>query len=462
MRVVSVLPCLLGRAIRFRHARDGNIAVLFALAMVPVLGLIGAAIDYSRANRARTAMQAAMDSAALMLSRDLSSGAITTTQVASKAQSYFTALFTNNEATGVSVTASYTPKDASGSSTVVVNGSGAVATEFMKILGFPSVAIGTSSTATWGGTRLRVAMALDVTGSMDDDGKMPAMQDAAKKLVDSLRAGAQSADELYISVVPFAQMVNVGSGNAGASWVKWDLWDENNGDCSSNRNTKSSCENAGGTWTADDHSRWKGCVTDRDQPNDTTKDAPSSSATRFPAVRYEQNGSNICPAQILPMTSAYSASNAQIVKNKIDDLRPNGGTNQPIGMAWAWLSLQPGNPLNTPAKDSNYKYTDAIILLSDGLNTMDRWPSYGNGQVQFNGQIDARQKILCDNIKATSTAQNRVVVYTIQVNTGNDAESAILRYCADGGNFFATSTAAGISTAFAQIGSSLSKLRIAR
>jgi hypothetical protein len=162
------------------------------------------------------------------------------------------------------------------------------------------------------------------------------------------------------------------------------------------------------------------------------------------------------------MTSAYFASGAQTVKDKISDLKPNGGTNQPIGMAWAWLSLQSGNPLNTPAKDSNCRYTNAIILLSDGLNTMDRWPSYSNGQVQFNGQIDARQKLLCDNIKATSTAQNRVVIYAIQVNTDGDAESAILKSCADGGNFFATSTASGISTALAQIGAALSKLRIAK
>ena len=131
-------------------------------------------------------------------------------------------------------------------------------------------------------------------------------------------------------------------------------------------------------------------------------------------------------------------------------------------MAWAWLSLQTGAPLNTPAKDADYKYTDAIILLSDGLNTMDRWPAYGNGQTQFNGQIDARQKLLCDNIRASATNTSRTVIYTIQVNTDGDPESSILRYCADGGNFFATTTASGISSAFAQIGSSLSKLRIAK
>jgi hypothetical protein len=257
-------------------------------------------------------------------------------------------------------------------------------------------------------------------------------------------------------------MVNVGSSNKSASWIKWDLWEETNGSCSSGwYSTQSSCENAGKNWNADNHNTWKGCVTDRDQPADTTSAAPTSDATRFPAVQYEQSGSNICPEQILPMTSAYSATNVQTIKDKIDALDPNGGTNQPIGMAWAWLSLLQGNPLNTPAKDPNFAYTDAIILLSDGLNTMDRWPAYGNGQTQYNGQIDARQKLLCDNIKVP-VAGKKIVVYTIQVNTDGDPESAILRYCADAGNFYPTTTAGGIATAFAQIGASLAKLRISK
>lgn len=441
---------------RFVEAERGNVAIIFAIALLPMLGFIGAAIDYSRANKARSALQAALDSAALMVSKDLSSGTITSGQVSAKAQSYFTSLYTNTEAPSISVTATYTAKDSTGSSTIALNGSGTISTEFMKMFGFPSLTIGSASTATWGGTRLRVAMALDVTGSMASAGKMSAMQTAAKTLVDNLRAGAKSADDVYISVVPFAQMVNVGSTNKNATWLKWDVWDESSGNCSYWwYSTKSSCENAGRTWTATNHNQWGGCVTDRDQPADTTKDAPTTAATRFPAAYY-----NACPEQILPMTSAYSSGNATTIKNKIDDLSPNGGTNQAIGMAWAWMSLQTGDPLNTPTKDSDYKYTDAIILLSDGMNTIDRW--YGNGS-SWSQEVDARQKLLCDNIRTASAASTtKTVIYTIQVNTDGDPESAVLKYCADSGNFFATTTASGISTAFAQIGASLSKLRISK
>ena len=55
---------------RFRAARDGNVVITFALAIVPIVGFVGAAVDYSRANSAKAAMQAAVDSTALMLSKD--------------------------------------------------------------------------------------------------------------------------------------------------------------------------------------------------------------------------------------------------------------------------------------------------------------------------------------------------------------------------------------------------------
>lgn len=454
MLIQSISDKAAKRAAAYGRDERGNVAVMFALALVPMLGFVGAAVDYSRANSARSSMQVAIDSAALMVSKDLSANpSMSAADVTAKAVAYFNALYTNTNSGPVTVRASYTTNTANGS-TVTVTGSGSVTTDFMKMVGYPQLDVGSSSTTTWGSTRMRVAMALDVTGSMKDDGKMAAMQTAAKNLVDTLQGNARNADDVYISIVPFAQMVNVGTANKNATWIKWDDWDNDNGSCSSNNySTKSSCQSHNKTWTAN-HNNWNGCVTDRDQPYDTTRDAPTSDATRFPANQY-----NACPAQILPMTSAYSASNVTTIKNKIDSLSPNGGTNQPIGMAWAWETLQSGDPMNTPAKDSSYKYTDAIILLSDGQNTIDRW--YGNGS-SYSASVDARQKILCDNIKASSTSSAPVVIYTIQVNTDGDPESAVLKYCAGAGNFYPTSTASGIAAAFTAIGNSLNALRVSR
>src|ERR1700704_2886644 len=167
----SITSRVRAAAHRFIGAKDGNIAVIFAIAAVPIISFVGAAIDYTRANSARSSMQAALDSTALMLSKDLSDGLISLSDVNTKAQAYFAALYTNADAKSVSVNASYTTGTSMGS-TIVVNGSGAVTTDFMKIAGFPNINFNSSSTSAWSNNRMRVAMVLDNTGSMDQNGKM--------------------------------------------------------------------------------------------------------------------------------------------------------------------------------------------------------------------------------------------------------------------------------------------------
>jgi Flp pilus assembly protein TadG len=49
----------------FRSDRRGNLAIIFGFAMLPLIGLVGAGVDYSRAARVQTFLQAAADAAAL-------------------------------------------------------------------------------------------------------------------------------------------------------------------------------------------------------------------------------------------------------------------------------------------------------------------------------------------------------------------------------------------------------------
>jgi Flp pilus assembly protein TadG len=53
----------------FWSDQRGNIAVLFALAIVPVIGGIGAAVDYSMASAYRTDMQKSLDAAGISLAK---------------------------------------------------------------------------------------------------------------------------------------------------------------------------------------------------------------------------------------------------------------------------------------------------------------------------------------------------------------------------------------------------------
>jgi Flp pilus assembly protein TadG len=65
---------------RFRNGKRGSVAVIFAIAIVPILIGVGAAIDFPRANAFRNTLQAALDNALLGGAKDRSTS---WTQIAS-------------------------------------------------------------------------------------------------------------------------------------------------------------------------------------------------------------------------------------------------------------------------------------------------------------------------------------------------------------------------------------------
>jgi Flp pilus assembly protein TadG len=450
MSALSRLQSFSSKLRKFSAADRGNVVMTFALATVPMMGFVGSAVDYSRANSAKAAMQAAVDATALMLSKSASS--MTTAQINQKALDYFNANFNRTEVTSIQITPTFTT---SGGSQIVVTGAGVVPTTFMKVMGMSGLNINVSSTVKWGNTRLRVALVLDNTGSMADNGKITALKTATNNLLTQLKNAASQNGDVYVSIIPFSKDVNVGDGNYNASWIDWTDWDNNNGTCSGGwgwgGNTKSSCQGSGKNWTPDDHSTWNGCVTDRGNKNtptgqdyDTNANPPinNNPQSQFPA---EQYGS--CPQAVMPLSYNWSG-----MTMLVNNMSPGGNTNQAIGLAHGWMSLVGGGPYPTPpAMDPNYTYQQVIILLTDGLNTQDRW--YTN-----QASIDARQQLTCANIKAAG-----ITLYTIQVNTSGDPTSTLLQNCAtDTSKFFLLTSANQIVTTFNQIGTALSNLRVAK
>jgi Flp pilus assembly protein TadG len=421
---------------RFWNNRHGGVAPMLALTLVPLMGAVGVAVDYSQANATKAAFQAALDSTALMLSKTAATQ--TGIQLQTTATSYFNALFSRPNTSGVAISATYS---STGGSTVVLTATATVQTNFLGILGYSSLPISATSTSTWGNSRLRVALVLDNTGSMSNSSKMTALKTASQNLLTQLQAAAVNAEDVYVSIVPFSKDVNVGTGNVTASWLRWDLWEAVNGSCSnSNYSTQSTCTSHNKTWTPANHSTWNGCITDRDQNYDTTNDAPIAGSTLYPAEQYDS-----CPTQLTGLSNDWTALGSEITA-----MQPNGNTNQAIGLQMGWQSLT-ASPFTIPAKDSNYTYQDVIILLTDGLNTEDRWYTSASS-------IDTRERKTCDNIKAAG-----IKIYAVQVNTDHEATSTLLQNCAsDSSKFFLLTSSTQIVTTFAQIGTALSNLRIAQ
>jgi len=82
---------------------------LFAVLIILIVGLMGAAIDYSRATAMRTHMQSAIDSVAIMLSKDANK--LTTEQINTKANEYFKALYNRPETSGITITPVFSQTD---------------------------------------------------------------------------------------------------------------------------------------------------------------------------------------------------------------------------------------------------------------------------------------------------------------------------------------------------------------
>ena len=420
---------------RFLTNARGGVAPLMAVVAVPVMAAVGMAVDYSRVNAARTAFQVSLDATALMLSKD----AATETKEAlqTEATKTFNSLFSRSEVTDVNVTPLYT---SAGGSKLTLNGTAVVHTNFLGVIGIDHVDIKSMSVSSWGNTRLRVALVLDNTGSMASDGKMDALKTASHNLLTQLQQAAVHPEDVYVSIVPFSKDVNFGSDNYAQSWLRWDLWEEVNGSCSNTSySNRTSCQSHSKVWTPAAHNTWNGCVTDRDQNFDTTNDAAAVGSTQYPTEQYSS-----CSASLVGLTNDWTALNA-----KIDTMVPVGNTNQAIGLQVGWQTLT-ATPFTVPPVDPDYKYQTVIILLTDGLNTQDRWYT-------SQSSINTRQQKTCNNIKAAG-----LTVYTVQVNTGGDATSTLLQNCAsDPGKFFLLTSAGQIVATFGQIGTSLSKLRLA-
>ncbi len=196
------------------------------------------------------------------------------------------------------------------------------------------------------------------------------------------------------------------------------------------------------TWVVNDHSTWTGCIMDRSQDYDEDNTLPTGSTTDFPA----ENSAYCPPGTVTPLGYDWNT-----LSDQVDAMTANGNTNQTIGLAWGWQALTDGDPFNPGTLPSDT--TRIIILLSDGLNTQNRWS-------QTQSSIDTRMAAACENAKD----DGHVVIYTVYVDlNGATGSSDTLYNCASDHNkyFDLTSTGQIVST-FNNIAQQITQLRVAR
>jgi Flp pilus assembly protein TadG len=165
----------------FRRDRRGNVAIITALAAIPMLAAIGCVVDYTFASMVRTKLQAAADAATLatvsnnspIVASAKTSG--TVTNGVNYAKNFFNADVTAiTNSANMSITPSATVTMSGNTMTATVSFTAQVPTFFMgavsHLMGgstLNSISIGGSSTATYSlPTYIDFYMMVDVSGSM--------------------------------------------------------------------------------------------------------------------------------------------------------------------------------------------------------------------------------------------------------------------------------------------------------
>ena len=485
----------------FRKSTRANVAMIFGLSLVPLTVAAGAGLDLARGMLVHSQLIQALDAAALAVG---GTPGLNATQMRTLAQQYFNANYRIDSTFGTPTPVNVVQVGQS----VVVSCSDPMPTVLMSVVGIRSVTIIASSNVVWGQQKLWVSLVLDNTGSMTQldahsgISKISALKSATHSLLNMLQAVAINPGDVQVDIVPFARDVKIGTSYADAAWLDWSDFqastpkpsssvgpgsscpysDGSNGyHCQANPTNGSSkvnnvpssgtyqgyicpsdstvghyyngCWNStsnghGGynhTWIANSTSTWTGCVTDRAQSNDVTNTTPVAGTVATMMVA--ENSPSCVRAALMGLSYNWSA-----LSQEVDSMVAGGATNQTIGLAWGWQVQSQGDPMNAPALPENTQRI--MILLSDGLNTQDRW--YGNG-VDQSADVDSRMALACTNAKAAG-----FTIYTVFVDlNGTQGNSTVLQNCAsDATKYFDLTSSDQIITTFNAIGEQITNLRV--
>lgn len=449
---------MLNKLTSWKENRDGNVAIILAIAIVPILVLVGIAIDLQNTNTSRQFIQYTMDNAVIAGSREMQAGK-------SKAEIN---TYINNFVDGVvkaknyaiackPVEVAYSEDSQDINATIKCQQE----TTLTELIGYHYLDFTVTSGSTYGIGKVDVSFVFDISGSMGWSGKMDALKDAAEDAVDVLLPTGEAADmgDVRISMVSYSDYLD-----AGAYFQKV----TNKSPTRTYSATYTTTERVCVQWKRNgrcrryeyqdvEHTTTKKitntCVKERRGSETYTDKKPGPFAwieavdAEYDSYRDRWNVASCNPIGPLPLTD-----DRRDLKNYIGNLNANGGTAGHIGIAWGWYAISPEWDSVWPSASDPLEYDEpdsakAMIIMTDGdfLN----WHNNGEGS-----SFDQAKK-LCDNIK-----KDDVRVYTVAFQAPNQGKQ-ILEYCASGTEFaFKAESADELTDAYTKIAQSISDLRI--
>ncbi len=486
-----LLPRLAGQAKRFAANDKGGVYSILGFGIIPLVAMLGLVTDAGRGYLVKSQLGQAVDAAALAGGR-----AMFQEYQSDDIHKYFEANFPSHFM-GADVQPLNIDIAPAGDSVEVI-ATADVPTSFLQVLDIGNMTVTARAVVNRQVRGLELALVMDNTGSMRGGGKMDAMKDAAEDLIDILYGEREEVEDFYVSLVPYAAMVNVGSDH--------DDWLQGYNPAS-----------YGAT-------NWKGCVEARigdvGDPDDDqdSSDAPPTDGLWNPALwestegaypgtgDNDWNNGNIdeaneaqnnglgpnlgCGPAITPLITAKTD-----VLAAIDEMQPwhRGGTMANLGLAWGWRTISPqwrglwgdDTPTFLPFDYGEEFMDKAVVLLTDGENQWYDWPgglpgspnggtypgadytAYGRINEERLGdgidtnweaknEINGRMANLCSAMKA----QN-IIIFTILFQVNDDDTETLYQNCATSSDhFFDADSNSELASVFQVIGTELANLRL--
>ena len=405
----------------FLRNRAGNATLIVALSAVPLFGAAGIAIDTYRHMQAQAHLQAALDAGAL-------AGASTINATNEGIEQVIREFASANGIDEVIDPEKDLVVTFRSSGAIHVRAEGAVNTTLGNVLGISSLRIWAETEVMAGRTGAEVALVVDTTGSMNSGGKIEALRNAARDFVNIISETNDNTggDTINVSIVPYAQYVNVGTQYKGAAWM--DPVNESGGNV------------------------WRGCVGSREYPNNITDNSYGDGVPPIMNIN--------CAQPVEPLTS----DKAKLI-GRIAGLTGNGMTYIPAGLVWGWRSLSAIPPFDQgvgPTEADTKGIRKYVVLMTDGDNTVRKLPGSphhtSSGPGNISQTADNLTLELCDRIKAEA-----ITIFSIAFQVSSGSTRNMLRKCATNSqNYYDADDPAQLSAAFNAIGAKVAAVRLSR
>jgi Flp pilus assembly protein TadG len=201
---------------KFLSNTRGAFALQFAMMAIPLTVCAGLAIDGGRAFLARFELAAALDAAALAVGSTLTEGS----DLDAIAERFVERNFRTHH--DDPITLELVEGLVNGAETWTLKGQVTINTYFMPLVGQPYVTVSAESEVRQGGNNVEVALALDITGSMNAT-RMTGLRSAANLLIDEVVSEQQPPEVPFFSraaIVPWSQYISLNTiGTGGISFV---------------------------------------------------------------------------------------------------------------------------------------------------------------------------------------------------------------------------------------------------